>query len=146
MPTLNETRGSQTAVLPPPAASFDERAWQAWLTRGRLQDERRARTRLEAVKIVSILSLFAAAAFWPYVAPYEVVLRFAVTIAAGFVMLHAVRSRHYVLATLLGATALLYNPVVQLFAASGEFTRVLLVMSATPFILSLDWWNTRRKA
>src|ERR1051326_2543118 len=107
--------------------------------------KRGARIRLETVKIVSILGLFASAVFWPYVASYEAVLRFAVVMAAAFVLLHAVRSRHYVLATLLGAVALLYNPMAPLFPTSGDLERVLLVMSATPFILSLGWRDMRRK-
>jgi hypothetical protein len=131
--------------LQPQPAAFNEAAWQAWLAKGRLRDEQSARTRLQAVKIVSILGLLAAAAFWPYVASYEVVLRFAVMIAAAFLMLHAVRSRHYVVATLFGATALFYNPVVQLFAVSDDLKRVLLAVSATPFILSLGWRDMRRK-
>ena len=145
MPALKEKRESQSPAPPPLAAAFDEAAWQAWLTKGRLQDTRRARIRLETVKLASILGLLATAVFWPYVAPYEIVLRFGVTMAAGFVMLQAVQSRHYMLATLFGAIALLYNPVVQLFAASDDLKRVLLVMSATPFILSLGWRNLRRK-
>jgi hypothetical protein len=145
MPTLNETRESQRGAQPAPAAAFDEAAWQSWLTKSRLQDTRRAHTRLETVKMASILGLLATAVFWPYVAPYEIVLRFAATMAAGFVMLHAIRSRHYMLATFFGAIALLYNPVAQLFPASDDLKRVLLVMSAAPFILSLGWRDMRRK-
>src|SRR5581483_513728 len=137
MPSLNETLEFPSAAQPRPAPAFDEAAWQAWLTKGRLQHERSARTRLEALKIVSILGLLAAAAFWPYVAPYEVALRFAVALAAVSLLLHAARSRRYVLAGLFGAIAVLFNPVVQLFAASADWKRFLLVISATPFILSL---------
>jgi len=144
MPALNGIQGSQIA-LQPPSTALDDAAWQVWLTKGRLNDERSARNRLEAVKVVSILGLLAAAVFWPYVASYEGVLRCAATVAAGFFMLHAVRLRHHVLATLFGAIALFYNPLVQLFTASDDWKRLLLVVSAMPFILSLGWRDMRRK-
>jgi hypothetical protein len=96
------------------------------------------------VKILSILCLLAAAALWPYVASYEVLFRFAATMAACYVLFHAIRSRRWVLAGLFGAIALLYNPLAQLFSASDDLKRVLLAISATPFIMSLGWRDTEK--
>jgi len=144
MPTLSKIREYQAAPYTAPAAVLDEGAWQAWRTKGRLQEERRADTRLEALKVVSIVGLFAATALWSFIGPYEVALRFSVASAAIVVMLPVFRSRHYTLAVLLGAVALLYNPVVPLFTASGDLQRVLLVIAAAPFIASLKWWDGRK--
>jgi hypothetical protein len=80
--------------------------WQAWLTKGRLQEERSTRHRLEAVRVASIVGLLAAAGPWSYVAPYEIALRFGVAAASIFVMFHALRSRHYAFAAVFGALAL----------------------------------------
>ena len=143
MPVLNEAARSQIAAQPP-LPVLNPAVWQAWIAKGLHRDAKRARTRLETVKILSILCLLAAAALWPYVASYEVAFRFAVTMAACFVMLHAIRSRHYVLAGLFGAIALLYNPLAQLFSASDDLKRVLLAISATPFIVSLGWRDTEK--
>ncbi len=118
-------------------AALDQTAWQAWLEKGRLQDEKRTRIGLETVNIVSAAGLLAAAAFWPDVAQYEVVFRFAATLAAGFVMFHAMRSGHYVLGTLFAAMALFYNPAAQLFTASDELKRVMFMIGAMAFILAL---------
>jgi len=143
MPTLNETARSPI-VAQPPLAVLNPAAWQAWIAKGYRLDAKRARTRLETVKILSILCLLAAAALWPYLVPYEVIFRFAATMAACYIMLHAIRSRHYVLAGLFGVIALLYNPLAQLFPASDDLKRVLLAISATPFIVSLGWRDTEK--
>lgn len=133
----------QAITHAPPATTLDERAWQTWLTKGRLQEEHSSRVRVEAVKVASIIGLLTAAALWSYVAPYEIVLRFAVAAASLFVMFHALRSGHFVLGVLFGAVALLYNPIMPLFAASGDLQRVLLAIGSTPFIASLGWRNVR---
>ena len=144
MSTLSELPVSESEHRLPLAKPLDEARWQGWIAKGHRLDARRARTRLETVKMVSLLGLLAAAGFWPYVESYEVMFRFAVAMAAIFVMFHAIQSGHYVLAILFGAIALLYNPVVQLFPASDDLKRVLLTISATPFIVSLGWRDRRR--
>jgi hypothetical protein len=143
MPAVIETRGSQTAAQAP-SPKLNEAVWQAWIAKGRRLDTRRARTRLETVKLLSALGLLAGAGLWSYVASYEVMFRFAATMASCFVMLHAIRSRHYALAGLFGAVALLFNPLAQLFSASDDLKRVLLAIGATPFIVSLGWRDTEK--
>jgi uncharacterized protein DUF6804 len=143
MATLDEIRESRSAAHPPPATPLDERAWQAWLTKGRLLEERSARVRLETVKLASIAGLLAGAGLWSYIEPYEIALRFGVAAAAIFVMFHALRSRRHIFAALFGALALLYNPVLPLFSASGDLQRLLLAIGATPFIASLGWRDVR---
>jgi hypothetical protein len=145
MPTLNATKESRSKWQPPPMQPLDETVWQAWLTKGRRQEARSARTRLETVKMASIVGLLGAAGVWPYVAPYEVLLRFAVALAAVFVMFNAFQGGHYTFAALLGAVALLYNPVAPVFRLSDDWQRFLLVASAIPFIASLGWRNVRTR-
>jgi len=145
MPTLNQLTVSASEHQLLPAKPLDEAVWQGWIVKGRRLDVRRTRTRLETVKMASIVGLLAAAGLWPYVESYEVMFRFAIAMAAIFVMAHAIRSRRYVLATLFGAIVLLYNPVVQLFPASDDLKRMLLAISAAPFIVSLGWRDRRNK-
>ena len=143
MPTLDKLQESHSTTQSPPA-TLDEVGWEAWRTKGRLQEERRSRVRVEVVKAASIVGLLAAAALWSYVAPYEIAVRFAVAAASIFVMFQALRSRHYVLAALFGALVLLYNPIVPVFNASDDLQRFLLAISSTPFIVSLGWKDARQ--
>ena len=143
MPVLIET-GVRHASVQAPLAELNEAVWQAWIAKGRRLDARRVRTRLETVKLVSALVLLAGAGLWSYVASYDVVFRFAATMAACFVMFHAILSRHYALAALFAAVALLFNPLTQLFSASDDLKRVLLAISSMPFIVSLGWRDTEK--
>ena len=144
MPAVEKVREPQILTHAQPVTALDERAWRAWLTKGRLQAERAARVRLEAVKAVSILGLLAAAVLWPSVAPYEIALRFGIAAASLWVMFQAFRSGHHTLGAMFGVVALLYNPIMALFSASGDLQRVLLTIALVPFILSLGWRNVRK--
>ena len=143
MPTLDGLRESRSATYAS-AAVLDERAWQTWLTKGRLQEERSSRIRLEIVKLAAIGVLLAAAALWSYVAPYEIALRFAVAAASIFVMFHALGARRYAFAAVFGTLGLLYNPIWPLFSASGNVQSLLLAIGSAPFIASLGWRDLRK--
>ena len=142
MPTLNELQECQRAAQPPP--KLDEAVWQAWLTKGRLREERSTRHRVEVLKAASIVGLLAAAGLWSYIAPYEIAFRFAVAAVCIFVVFHALRSQHYIFGTLFGAFALFYNPILPLFTASGNLQRVLLAIGAILFAASLSWRDVRK--
>jgi len=78
-------------------------------------------------------------------APYEVVVRFIVAAGATVVMFQAFDARHYAVAAVFGALALLYNPVVPVFSFSGGGQRALVVASVAPFVLSLVWRKLKRE-
>ena len=122
---------------------LDENKWQAWLRKGRAQEARSTRTRLETVKMASIVVLLTAAGLWSYVKPYEVGLRFGLALAAIFIMSHALNARRYALAALFGALALLYNPMVPVVPVSADWQRFLLATSTIPFIASLGGRRVR---
>lgn len=143
MSTLVGSPESRAIWNPPEAKPLDEAVWRAWLANGRALDARSTHARLEAIKMIMIAGLLAAAALWPYLSPYEIAVRFIVTGAAIFVMLHAILARRYAFAAAFGALAVLYNPVVPLFHASDDLQRVLLAASAIPFIASLGWRKSR---
>jgi hypothetical protein len=143
MSTSVELQGSPTVWEPPLSRPLDEAVWQAWVGKGRAQDTRSSTARVKAVNWVSIAALLAAAGLWSFHAPYDIVLRFIVAAGAIVVMFHAFHARHYAFAALLGALALLYNPVVPVFSFSGDWQRAVVVASAAPFVASLAWRNVR---
>ena len=143
MPTVVKSEESQSAWAPPAARQLNEAAWQAWVAKGRAQDRRSSAARIKAVKWASIAGLLAAAGLWSHLAPFEVVVRFLVTAGAMVVMFQAFQARHYAVAAVFGALALLYNPVVPAFNFSGDWQRAVVVASAVPFIVSLAWPNGR---
>lgn len=144
MPTLTEQRESQNGWHQPPAKPLDEAVWQAWLVKGRRKDARSTHTRLEVVKMVSIVALMAAVALWPDIARYQTVFEFGVAMAAMFVMFHAFHSRRYLLGAVFGALVLLYLPVTPLFHGPDDLQRLLMAISTGPFIVSLGWREASR--
>jgi hypothetical protein len=125
------------------AKPLDEVAWRSWVLKGRARDRRSSAAHGRVLKWVSIAGLLAAAGLWSSLTPYEVVVRFIVAAGAMVMMLQAIRKRHYATAALFGAIALLYNPVAPVFNFSVDWQRVLVVMTAVPFVAALAWRNVR---
>lgn len=124
----------------PLARPLDEAVWQAWVLKGRAQQERSRLAWRKAVKFMSLagLLLAAAAGVWSDLLPYQVVIRFIVAAGATVLMFRAFASRDYVFGPLFGVLALLYNPVAAVFSFSGEWQRALVLASAFPFVTSLS--------
>jgi hypothetical protein len=91
----------------------------------------------KGAKWVSIAGLLAAIGYWPHPSPYDVVVRFMVAAGALATMVHALRSRDYVVAAVFGALVVLYNPVAPTFRFSGQWQIALLAASIVPFAASL---------
>ena len=129
----------------PLAEPLDEAVWQAWVVKGRWQEERGNAARLEAAKWMSLAGLLmaAAAGVWSHLTPYDVVVRFLVAAGALVLMSNAFHNRQYAIATLFGLIAMLYNPVAAVFGFAGEWQRALVVASALPFVASITWRNAK---
>src|SRR5260370_5996389 len=145
MPAFVESEESQNAWMPPAARPLDEVVWQAWVAKGRAQQQRSSAARTKAVKWTSVAGLLAAAGLWSHLGPFEVVVRFLVTASAMVVMFQAFRARNYAVAAVFGALALFYNPVAPTFSFSGDWQRAVVAASAVLFVASLAW-PTRRIA
>lgn len=119
--------------------------WQAWMLKGRTQDERSHAVWIKVIKCISLVGLLfaAAAGLWPYLMPYDIVVKFIVTAGATVLTFQAFHTRHYAFATVFGALALLYNPVAPVLSFSGEWQGSLVVASAVPFVGSLTWRNEK---
>jgi len=130
---------------PPLWKPLDEQVWQAWVEKGRARDRRNSAARLVAVKWVSLAGLVVVAGLWSHLTPYDVVARFIVAAGAIIVMSHSIHVGQYALAAVFAAIALLYNPVAPVFSFSGEWQRVVVVVSAAPFVASLASRNVRTK-
>lgn len=108
----------------PAATPLNEAVWQAWLNKGRAHDSRSTAARSKLVRWIPIAALLVAAGLWSQMAPYEVVVRFIVAAGATVVMFQAFLARHYAVAAVFGALALLYNPVVTVFSLSNGGQRL----------------------
>jgi hypothetical protein len=97
----------------------------------------------KGVKWASITGLLAALGNWPHPSPYDVLVRFVVAAGALATMVHALRSRDYLIATVFGALVVLYNPLAPTFRFSGQWQIALLVASTIPFAASLAWREPR---
>ena len=120
-----------------PSKPLDEAVWQAWQEKGRARDRRNSATRMVAVMWASLAGLVVIAALWSHLGTYDVEARFVVAAGAIAVMFHAIHAGRYALAAVLGAVALLYNPVVPVFSFSGDWPRAVVLASALPFVASL---------
>lgn len=124
----------------PLARPLDEAVWQAWVLKGRAQQERSRLAWRKAVKFMSLagLLLAGAAGVWPDLLSFDAVIRFIVAAGAMVLMFRALASRDYVFGPLFGVLALLYNPLAPVFSFSGEWQRALVLASAFPFVASLS--------
>jgi hypothetical protein len=122
---------------------LDESVWQAWVLKGRAQDERSHAAGMKAVTWISLVTLLVVASgFWPHITQYDVAVRFLLAAGGLVLMFQAFHTRHYTFAAVFGALALLYNPVVPVFRFSGEWQSAFVMASAVPFIASLTWCKT----
>jgi hypothetical protein len=138
MDAFVETEELRNAGVPSPRP-LDETKWQAWLAKGRAQDQIDSAARTGALKWTAVAGLLAAAGFWPHAGSVEIGIRFLVTVGAMVVMSQAFRARSYAVAALFGVIALLYNPVAPVFQFSGDWQRGVVVASAILFGASLAW-------
>lgn len=115
---------------------LDQTVWQTWIAKNRAQELRNSAAFLRGVKCVTIAALLVAAGFWSHLGPFDLAVRFIVAAGAVIAMLHAFHARHFTLATVFGALALLYNPVAPVLSFSGDWPLAIVVASALPFIVS----------
>lgn len=142
MSTSVEVLGSREEPWTAPAElPLNQAAWQAWVAKGRAQEQRNSVARTKAVRWISAAALLAAAVLWSHLAPFDVVVRFIVTGGAMVLMFQASHNRNYAFASIFGALALIYNPVLPAFGFSGGWQRAVVVASAVPFIASIAWRN-----
>jgi hypothetical protein len=144
MSTSVELLATHEVWTPPTEKPLEEAVWQAWVAKGRAQDQHVNATFMKVV--TSLAGLFAAAAHWPNLGPDGLVVRFVVAVGAMAMMFHALCSRYYVVAAVFAALVVLYNPLAPMFAFSGEWQSGLLVASAVPFVASLAWKKLRMEA
>jgi hypothetical protein len=130
----------------PPATPLNETVWQKWLAKGRARDVQHSAFGSKVVKLASIAGLLAIAGLWSQLIPYADVVRFAVTAAAIAMIFQAVHARRYPFAVVFGALALLFNPLAPVFSFAVDWHRVLVIVSAVPFIVALTWRTARSEA
>jgi hypothetical protein len=126
-----------TSVELPVAGLREEAVWQTWVAKGRARERQGSATRVKIVKAASAAVLLITAAFASDLAPFELIIRFLVALGAVVVMFQEFHARHYAIAVVFGALALVYNPAAPVFGFAGDWQRVVVAASAIPFIASL---------
>jgi hypothetical protein len=143
MSTLVESQESRVAWILPAVKPLDESVWQAWLAKGRVQERRRGASRVTVAKWISAAVLLISVGAWSQLAPYEVLVKFLVTLGAITVMLQAFHARHYAVAALFAGVAVLYNPAAPVFSLSGDWQHAVVAATVFPFVASLASRNAR---
>ena len=114
-----------------------EREWRAWQEEGRTQERGRVAMRLKLVKWGSMLALGLAAALWTWAAEFDVLLRFAVAGGAIWVARQAAGERELRWVTAFVLLAVLYNPIIPVFALTGSASFGIVLATLVVFGASL---------
>lgn len=128
---------SRTAWDVSPVKPLDEALWRAWKASGGAQDKKDLQIPMKTVTWSLVVALLAVVGFWSHLAPYDVVIRCLVAAAAIDLMTYAIQNRHYSIAPVFTGLAILHYPVRPLFIFAGNWQRMLLLLSAVPFIAAL---------
>jgi hypothetical protein len=121
---------------------LDESVWRTWLKKNRLQELHRTALRMRALKwactaMLAVTAVVSPYVFTPYTSAFQTVVRFAVAVGAIVLIVESLRRGRYVFAGLFAGIVLLFNPVLPALDLSGN--RLIIVISALPFLASLIW-------
>lgn len=133
-------RSAQTPEVTP----LSDAAWEAWIAKGRLREQRIAAIQSQVARWGSVAALLVAAVLGPNLTPYDVVVRFVATAASVACMIQMLQRRKFAFAAGFTLLALVYNPLAPTFSFAGTWGRLFLVASAIPFIAPLVW-STKRE-
>jgi hypothetical protein len=127
---------------------LNETVWRAWLNKNLLEERQRAAARIKAVKWACIGVLMATAVvssyvFTPYISAYQTVVRVAIGLGAIILLFESLRARQYAFTAVFAAIVLLFNPVLPIFALSGNWP--IFLASLLPFVASLVWMKERTR-
>lgn len=89
------------------------------------------------VKWVSIAALLLTVVFWQNASSYQLVLKGLVSVAAAVVLVQAFQQGKQIWAIVFLAVAVLFNPAVPVIHFAGVFSLLLVIVSITPFAISL---------
>lgn len=143
MSTETNRNEVQPTWVTPDTQPLNQAMWRAWEAKGHYQDREANRAQSKAVYWLAIVALVAAALLWSNLPPYEVVVRFAVCIGALAAAFQSYRRRRYVMVGVFALLVGLFNPVLPLLTFTGEWQRVVVLLSILPFGLSLAKLSSR---
>lgn len=112
-------------------------SWLAWQEKNHLQDVRGVNLRAKLTRYAAIAVLLVTILLWSRAADYQVFVSFAVCAGAVRVAFLAAAERKYGWAVLFAGMALLYNPLLPVFALSGLLELFIVLASAAAFAVSL---------
>ena len=127
------------------AAVLDERAWQAWIAKGALREQRSADRRMTLLKCAGIAILTVTAVLWRSLSEFDFFIRLGVSLSGLAILFQALRLRRYAFVVVFAALIVAYNPVVPAFAFSGPEALAFVAATTLPFAASLIWLRPRNR-
>ncbi|QOY86441.1 DUF6804 family protein [Paludibaculum fermentans] len=144
MSTSTELKETPPNWVVPETVALNQVMWRKWEAKGQYQDREANRAQSKAMYWVSIAALLAAVALWSRLPPYEVVVRFLVCIGAVTAAFQSFRLRRYAMVVVFALVVGLFNPILPVLDFTGEWQRVVVLLSVLPFGLSLSKLAARR--
>ncbi len=94
-----------------PSQTIHPSEWLIWELKGRAAKEQGRSERIQTIKWLSIAGVLAASLIWSKLPPYVLLISFTLCAVALSAMFRAFEARRYFIVALLGAFALIYNPL-----------------------------------
>jgi hypothetical protein len=116
---------------------LDESIWQAWKARNALCERQGNTARLNAVQYTSLALLLIASYLWEYVGPYQVAIRFALSV--GLVVAGRPGACEGWRCRGLFAITMIFNPVVAILPIDGGWPFLVVFLTILTFGASLMW-------
>lgn len=133
--------GPMLAPMPDPGGStpVDEARWNRWLASNAAREIRDAAGWMTGVKLTAIAAVAATMLLWTHVAPYQLPLRFAISICALAALNQSARAKRYALAVLFLAVLIIYNPLYAIFQTASGWPLPVPLFALVAFAASLFW-------
>ncbi len=118
---------------------LSETGWQEWLANNRADEIRGGERHMALMQWLAIALFLTVAVFWTLIEPYQRPISFVVALLAFVMTFRALRAHRYIFAFVFATMVVVYNPLFPTFTASGQWERIAVVASITPFLASLVW-------
>lgn len=135
--TPGSPRGAASELAP------EDRRWNEWLAANAESEVRDAASRIRMIKVAAMVVIAVTTALWDYAAPYDVAIRFAISIAALASIQSAFRARSYGAALMFCAVLLVYNPLISTFQTADGWPLAVPFLALAVFGVSLTSHNRR---
>ncbi len=144
MSKSTDLREVEPTWVVPDTEPLNQAMWRKWEAKGQYQDREASRAQSKAVYWISIAALLATVGLWSRLPPYEVVVRFLVCIGAMTAAFQCYHRRRLAMVGVFVLLVGLFNPILPVLNFTGEWQRVVVLLSVFPFGITLSKLAPRR--